>query len=43
MPMENLDSTKNKEHNDFELLLTEVIQEDAELLYLDSFLGELFR
>lgn len=42
MPMENLDTTKNREYDDWELLLGEVIQEDAELFYLDSLLGELF-
>lgn len=40
--MENLDSTKRESCSD-ELLLSGVIQEDSELLYLDSYLSELFR
>lgn len=41
--MEELDKrTTNNHLSDEELLIREVIREDAELLYLDSYLRELF-
>ncbi len=41
--MEDLDNLKNNEISEEELFAREVICGEADLLYLDSYLSELFR
>ncbi len=39
--MEKLDTSKNSEPTDHDLMLSEVYKDDVELLYLDCCFGEL--
>jgi hypothetical protein len=41
--MEDLDKNDNYEHDDETMFLSDVVREDHELLFLDSYLRDVFR